>query len=94
MEEEDTPADVKAALVSKYRGMFVDKLTLRDLQELQFYVRNQIDENHRIDPVCRLKLEFKLRQYFPEEVLRREIASIESLIEQLNSTDLRKPRHV
>jgi DNA-binding MurR/RpiR family transcriptional regulator len=91
--EEDTPDDVKAALLSKYRRMFVDRLTVQDLQELQFYVRNQIEANHRIDPENRLKFEFKLRQYFPEEVLRREIASIELLLEQLNPTDLGKPGH-
>jgi hypothetical protein len=92
--EEDTPDTVKAALMSKYRRIFVDRLTVKDLQELQFYVRNQIDVNHRIDPGYRLKLEFKLKQYFPEEVLRREIASIELLLEQLNPTDLRKPGNV
>jgi hypothetical protein len=92
--EEDTPDDTKVALLNKYRAMFVDRLTVQDLQELQFYARNQIDANRRIDPEYRLKLEFKLRQYFPEEVLRREIASIELLLGQLNPTDLRKPGHV
>jgi hypothetical protein len=92
--EKDAPDDVKAALMNKYREVFVDRLTVRDLQELQFYARKQFDENRRIDPGYRLKFEFKLRQYFPEEVLRREIASIEVLLKQLNPADLKKPGDV
>ena len=69
--------------------MFVDKLTQQDLRELQFYLKNQFDEKRRINAEYKLKFESKLRQYFHEEVLRREIVSIETLVSLLRPEDVK-----
>ena len=69
--------------------MFIDKLTLQDLEELQFYQKKQYDKEHGWNNAYRKKFEFKLRQYFHEEVLLREIASIETLLGLLQPQDLK-----
>ena len=75
--------------MNKYMAMFVDKLTQQDLRELQFYLKNQFDEKRQINAEYKLKFESKLRQYFHEEVLRREIVSIETLLGLLKPEDVR-----
>jgi len=80
---------VKTSLINKYREMFIDKLTLQDLEELQFYQKKQYDKEHGWNSEYRKKFEFKLRQYFHEEVLLREIASIETLLGLLQPQDLK-----
>lgn len=82
------PDEVKTSLMDKYREMFVDKLTPEDLEELQFYLRQQYDKELGWNSEYKLKFEFKLRQYFHEEVLKREIASIETLLGLLQPQDL------
>jgi hypothetical protein len=42
------------------------------------------------NPEYRQKSEEKLRQYFHEEVLKREIASIETLLGLMSDQDLKK----
>lgn len=81
--------DVKISLMKKYREMFVDKLTRQDLEELQSYLRQQYDSERGWNSEYRLKFEFKLRQYFHEEILTREIASIETLLGLLRPQDLK-----
>lgn len=87
---EEPVLEEKGELLNRYRTMFVDKLTIADLQELRFYVTNMVDSDHRINPVCRQKLEFRLRQYFHEEILKREMAGIETLLMMLRPEDLQK----
>jgi len=83
--------DIKITLMNKYKEMFIDKLTEQDLRELQFYLKNQFDENRKINPGYKLKFESRLRQYFHEEVMRREIVSIETLLGLLEPGDVEKP---
>ena len=80
---------MKTSLMNKYREMFIDKLTPQDLEELQFYLRQQYDEKRGWNSEYKLKFEFKLRQYFHEEILRREIASIETLLGLMQPQDLK-----
>ena len=87
--EKIAPDDVKTLLMDKYREMFVDKLTPKDLEELQYYLRHQYDKGIGWSSEYKLKFEFKLRQYFHEEILKREIASIETLLGLLQSQDLK-----
>jgi len=81
--------EVKTSLMNKYRETFIDKLTPQDLEELQCYLRQQYDIEHGWNNEYRLKFEFKLRQYFHEEILKREIASIETLLGLLQPQDLK-----
>lgn len=87
---EETDAERKEALLNRYRDTFVDKLTIADLGELRFFAQNLVDPDRRINPECRQKLEFRLRQYFHEEVLMREMAGIEALLRMLGPEDLKK----
>ena len=73
----------------KYKEMFVDKLTQQDLRELQFYLKNQFNENRQLNIEYKLKFESRLRQYFHEEVLKREIISIETLLGLLRPEDVK-----
>jgi len=73
----------------KYKEMFVDKLTQQDLRELQFYLKNQFNENRQLNTEYKLKFESRLRQYFHEEVLKREIISIETLLGLLRPEDVK-----
>jgi hypothetical protein len=85
----NTSDDIKITLMNKYKEMFVDKLTQQDLRELQFYLKNQFNENRQLNTEYKLKFESLLRQYFHEEVLRREIISIETLLGLLTSEDVK-----
>jgi hypothetical protein len=82
--------DLKTTLMNKYRDMFVDKLTQQDLRELQFFLKNQFDEKRQLNAEYKLKFESRLRQYFHEEVMRREIISIETLLGLLTPGDVKK----
>jgi len=82
--------DLKTTLMNKYKDMFVDKLTQQDLRELQFYLKNQFDEERQLNAEYKLKFESRLRQYFHEEVMRREIISIETLLGLLTPEDVKK----
>ena len=81
---ESSSDEMKMSLMNKYRETFIDKLTLWDLEELQFYLTKQYDKTSGWNSEYRLKFEFKLKQYFNEEIIRREIASIETLLGSCN----------
>jgi hypothetical protein len=70
--------------------MFIDKLTPQDLEELQLYLKKQYDKERGWNNEYKQKFEFKLRQYFHEEILKREIASIETLLGLMQCQDLRR----
>jgi hypothetical protein len=84
------PDDVRSALIRKYQAVLIDKLTPQDLQELQGYLKNQFDEHRNLNREYKTMFESKLRQYVHEEVLAREIASIEALLSQLKPEDLKR----
>jgi hypothetical protein len=85
---ENKPEDIKTTLMNKYRTMFIDKLTVQDLRELQFYLKNQFDEKRQLNAEYKLKFESRLRKYFHEEIMKREIVSIETLLSLLKPEDL------
>jgi hypothetical protein len=84
------PDEIKKTLVNKYRAMFVDKLTEQDLRELQFFLKKQFGEKRQLNAEYKLKFETRLREYFHEEIMRREIVSIETLLSLLTPEDLQK----
>ena len=86
---ENSPDEIKKMLMTKYRDMFVDKLTQQDLRDLQLYLRIQFDEKRRINAENKLKFESLLRRYFHEEIMRREIVSIETLLSLLKPEDIK-----
>ena len=88
MDKDSSSDDVKTLLMNKYREIFIDKLSQQDLDELRFYILNQYDQNLGWNREYKLKFESKLRHYFHEEILRREIVSIEALIRLMNPDDL------
>jgi len=75
--------------MNRYGETFIAKLTPQDLDELQFYRKKQYDKEGGWNSEYRLKFESKLRQYFHEEILTREIASIETLLGLIDHRDLR-----
>ncbi|MDD1701283.1 MAG: hypothetical protein LUQ04_10910 [Methanoregula sp.] len=89
-DKNSSPDDMKTSLMNKYREMFIDKLTPQDLEELQIYLGKQYDKELGWNSEYRQKFESKLKQYFHEEVLRREIASIETLLGLIQRQDLRR----
>lgn len=74
----------------KFQETFVDKLTSTDLEELRQYIRMQYNRDGGWNHEYRQKFEEKLRAYFHEEVLKREIASIETLVGLISERDLKK----
>jgi hypothetical protein len=84
-----TDDEIKTSLMDKYRETFIEKLTPQDLEELQLYRRKQYDKVSGWNSEYKQKFEFKLRQYFHEEVLMREIPSIEILLGLLQPHDLK-----
>ena len=88
--EKNDSREIKKSLMNKYREMLIDKLTPEDLDELQLYMKKQYDEKGGWNQKYRLKFEEKLRQYIHEEILKREIASIETLLGLINHQDLKK----
>ncbi|MGA2912069.1 MAG: hypothetical protein ABSE07_00980 [Methanoregula sp.] len=85
-----SPSDeIKLTLMNKYKEIIVDKLTRQELRELQFYLKNQFNEKRQLNAEYKLKFESKLRQYFHEEVMSREIISIETLVSLLKPEDVK-----
>jgi hypothetical protein len=82
---------IKTSLMKRYGEIFVAKLTSQDLDELQYYRKKQYDREGGWNSEYRVKFESKLRQYFHEEILTREIASIETLLGLIDHQDLRDP---
>jgi len=87
-DKDSSSDDVKTLLMNKYRKIFINKLSRQDLDELRFSILNQYDQNLGWNREYKLKFESKLRHYFHEEILRREIVSIEALIRLMNPEDL------
>jgi len=82
--------EVKELLLNKYRNIFIDKLTPADLEELQYYLKRQFNENRGINKDYKSKFESKLREFLHEEILTREIVSIEVLLNRLRPDDLKQ----
>jgi hypothetical protein len=80
---------LKISLLAKYRAIFVDRLSPRDLEELKFLLKNKFGPDRTINPEYLRRFELRLRDFFHEEILTREIASIELLVEKLGPEDLK-----
>jgi len=80
--------DLKWYLMNKYRTFFVDRLTREDLEELHVYQRRKSDTRHGRDDEYMRKFVLKLLGYMPEEILKREIAGIETLVTLMKPEDL------
>jgi hypothetical protein len=80
---------IKETLIRRFRTGFVDQLTPEDLAELKKYLKNEFDAKGNINPEYRQKFEEKLRNYFHESVLEREIVNIEALVRVLSPEDLK-----
>ena len=85
-----TQGSVKADLIAKFRTSFVDRLSKKDLGDLQFFLRHSFGKDRTIKTEYFTKFTFMLRQYFHEETLTRDMASIEALVELLKPEDLRE----
>jgi hypothetical protein len=81
--------DLKRSLVNRYQETLINRLNRQDLEELQSYLRDEYDPKTGWNPGARLQFEAKLRQYFHEEVIRREISGIEALLNLLTPADLK-----
>jgi hypothetical protein len=88
------PDSLKETLIQRYRSGFVDKLTPDDLTELQEYLEKEFDDQGHINIKYRDLFEEKLRNYFHESVLEREIVTIEALVRKLSPEDLKKNREI
>jgi hypothetical protein len=90
MVQEELPSDeMKQSLMNRYRETLIRNLTRQDLAELQTYLKGQYDPGKGWNHKNRLKFESKLRQYFHEEIIRREISSIEAVLKLLTLEDLK-----
>jgi DNA-binding MurR/RpiR family transcriptional regulator len=85
----DRPESLKETLIRRYRAGFVDKLTPQDLAELKMNLKKEFDSEGNILPEFRKRFEEKLRNYFHESVLEKEMASIEALVRELSPEDLK-----
>ena len=70
--------------------MFIDKLTETDLAELKSLLQHKFNPDRTMDPGYRIRFEAMLRNFLHEEILTREMASIEELIDRLRPEDLRE----
>jgi hypothetical protein len=80
--------DLKWYLVNKYRTLFIDKLTYEDLEELRYCLKHQYDPKRGWDRVYLRRFVLKMEGYMEEEILKREIAGIVSLLTLMNPEDL------
>jgi len=82
-------AGIKAELLAKYRTVLVDRLTRRDLEELKSLLRNKFDPDRKMNKGYLERFAFKFREYLHEEIITREMATLEALVEMLQPGDLR-----
>jgi hypothetical protein len=61
---DDAADELKLSLVTRYRKLFVDKLTQEDVEELQFLLRNKFDADRAINQDYLLKFEVRLGDFF------------------------------
>ena len=80
--------DLKWYLVNKYRALFIDKLTQKNLEELRYCLKHQYDPERGWDRVYLRRFVLKMKWYREEEILKREIAGIVSLLTLMNPEDL------
>jgi hypothetical protein len=90
MKERMAKEDLKWYLLNKYRTLFTDKLTRENLEELQYYLRNQYDPKRGWNREYLRRFVLKMREYMQEETLKREITGIASLLTLMKPEDLRK----
>ena len=90
MQDRKKLKELKDFLLTKYRDLLVDKLDREDLKELQEYLFRQHDDESGWNDEYRRKFELKLQGYMNEEVLRREIAGIETLLPLMTAKDLKR----
>jgi hypothetical protein len=90
--EEGERNEQKRVLINKYRDLLDDRITKEDLEELRYYLSRQYDKEHGWNDECRRRFEQKLLMFMHEEIMRREIAGIETLLPLLAPGDLRKKR--
>ncbi len=65
MAQENIPfGDTKQYLMNKYQAMFIDKLTRQDLDEFQFYIRNQYRSGTRMEPQFPVEIRTKTEVLF------------------------------
>jgi hypothetical protein len=81
--------DLKWYLLNKYRVLFTDKITRDDLEELQYCLRRQYDTKCGWNREYNKRFVLKMREYMQEEILKSEIAGIESLLTLMKPEDLR-----
>ena len=80
----------RETLLDRYRTILVEKLTARDLRDLQSYLGREFDEGGNLVPEYREKFEYRLRQFLHEEILTREMVGIEAPIRGLKPGDLKR----
>jgi hypothetical protein len=88
--DEEKRRDLKRLLMDKYRDLILEKLTTEDLDELRYYLSRQYDTEHGWNAEYRRRFELKLAKYMHEEIMRREIAGIETLLPLLTHRDLKR----
>lgn len=80
--------DLKWYLMNKYRVLFTEKITPGDLEELQYYLGRQYGPKHGWNREDDKRFVLKMKGYMEEEILKREIAGIVSLLTLMNPEDL------
>jgi hypothetical protein len=80
--------DLKWYLLNKYRALFIDKITGSDLEELQYCLKMQHEAEPARQREYRKRFVLKMRGYMPEEVLKNEVAGLESLLTLMRPEDL------
>ncbi|OPX61768.1 MULTISPECIES: hypothetical protein [unclassified Methanoregula] len=88
MEERDAKDDLRWYLIHKYRTILIDRLTAEDLGELRVCLKRWSGTKNGQDSEFPHRFVMKLREYLPEEILRYEIAGIESLFMLMRAQDL------
>ena len=90
MTERIAKEDLKWYLLNKYQDQFTGRLTREDLEELQYCLRKMYDPKRGWNREYLLRFVLKMGEYIQEEILKREIAGIESLLTLMKPEDLRK----
>jgi hypothetical protein len=82
--------DLKWYLVNKYRSLLINKLTREDLEELQYYHRQQYHRKRGWNDEYVKKFILKLQEYVHDDILKHEIAGIDTLVTLMKPKDLQK----
>jgi|WetSurMetagenome_2_1015567.scaffolds.fasta_scaffold00010_27 hypothetical protein len=84
--------ELKTILMNKYRELILDKMTNEDLEELKNYLTQEYDSKYGWHKESRKRFEQKLLMFMHEEIMRREIAGIETLLPLLTQKDLKQEK--